>query len=150
MSEINPCPRCGALPCDWVDDPHAPSPQASLRAALEAMDDLASRIDADGTASQIGSAEEIRAIAAALSQPSPEPSEEEVELALAAFNTVINNPQVVPCKRCEGKGFHHGFGEDGNDPDWCSDCGGGGYDVPPGEEKRAMRAAISALHGTRP
>ena len=22
MAEINPCPRCGALPCDWVDDPH--------------------------------------------------------------------------------------------------------------------------------
>ena len=20
--EINPCPLCGALPCDWVDDPH--------------------------------------------------------------------------------------------------------------------------------
>jgi len=28
MSEdINPCPRCGALPCDWVDNPHStPAP----------------------------------------------------------------------------------------------------------------------------
>lgn len=32
------------------------------------------------------------------------------------------------CPRCEGKGFHHGFGEDGIDPDWCTHCGG------PGEE----------------
>lgn len=23
MSEQNPCPLCGALPCDWVDNPHA-------------------------------------------------------------------------------------------------------------------------------
>lgn len=22
MSEIEPCPACGALPCDWVDNPH--------------------------------------------------------------------------------------------------------------------------------
>lgn len=23
-SEIEPCPLCGALPCDWVNDPHKP------------------------------------------------------------------------------------------------------------------------------
>ena len=22
-AEPNPCPLCGALPCDWVDNPHA-------------------------------------------------------------------------------------------------------------------------------
>lgn len=22
MTEPNPCPLCGALPCDWVDNPH--------------------------------------------------------------------------------------------------------------------------------
>jgi hypothetical protein len=23
--EANPCPSCGALPCDWVNNPHPPS-----------------------------------------------------------------------------------------------------------------------------
>ena len=31
---------------------------------------------------------------------------------------------VVKCPRCEGRGYHWGFGEDGFDPDWCSECGG--------------------------
>lgn len=22
IEEVEPCPLCGALPCDWVDDPH--------------------------------------------------------------------------------------------------------------------------------
>ena len=22
MDDLKPCPLCGALPCDWVDDPH--------------------------------------------------------------------------------------------------------------------------------
>jgi len=22
IADANPCPLCGALPCDWVDDPH--------------------------------------------------------------------------------------------------------------------------------
>lgn len=30
------------------------------------------------------------------------------------------------CERCKGRGYHHGFGEDGHDPDWCIDCGGPG------------------------
>jgi len=30
------------------------------------------------------------------------------------------------CERCAGKGYHHGFGEDGVDPDWCDTCGGSG------------------------
>jgi hypothetical protein len=33
------------------------------------------------------------------------------------------------CKRCDGRGYHHGFGEHGHDPDWCSRCGGPGYDT---------------------
>lgn len=31
-----------------------------------------------------------------------------------------------PCPRCGGKGYHHGFGDDGIDPDWCTLCGGPG------------------------
>ena len=23
-TELEPCPACGALPCDWVNNPHAP------------------------------------------------------------------------------------------------------------------------------
>jgi len=30
------------------------------------------------------------------------------------------------CPRCKGKGYHHGFGEHGYDPDWCESCGGPG------------------------
>jgi hypothetical protein len=27
IEDIDPCPRCGALPCDWANDPHAtPAP----------------------------------------------------------------------------------------------------------------------------
>lgn len=34
---------------------------------------------------------------------------------------------LVQCPKCEGRGYHHGFGEFGRDPDWCADCGGPGY-----------------------
>lgn len=67
-----------------------------------------------------------------------------VAAAEAAFNASINNPQMVPCSKCEGRGFHHGFGEDGNDPDWCTECGGSQFNVVPGEETRAIEAAIAA------
>lgn len=36
------------------------------------------------------------------------------------------SPEWQACPRCEGRGFHHGFGEGGHDPDWCSECGGPG------------------------
>lgn len=29
MEDIEPCPRCGALPCDWVDNPHKPGANLS-------------------------------------------------------------------------------------------------------------------------
>lgn len=32
--------------------------------------------------------------------------------------------EMMPCKRCNGYGYHHGFGEHGHDPDWCETCGG--------------------------
>lgn len=34
------------------------------------------------------------------------------------------------CKRCMGRGYHHGFGENGHNPDWCSECGGQGIEHP--------------------
>lgn len=33
------------------------------------------------------------------------------------------------CKRCQGRGYHYGFGEHGHDPDWCLDCGGPGDEL---------------------
>ena len=36
MTEIEPCPKCGALPCDWTDNPHtAPSGDEVERVACE-------------------------------------------------------------------------------------------------------------------
>ena len=34
---------------------------------------------------------------------------------------------MVECPKCKGKGYHHGFGEHGHDPDWCLLCGGPGW-----------------------
>lgn len=36
--------------------------------------------------------------------------------------------ETVPCPRCNGVGYHHGFGEGGHDPDWCVNCGGCQYE----------------------
>ncbi len=72
-------------------------------------------------------------------------TDKEIRETLAAFNTAINEPVIDECLRCGGKGYHHGFGETGHDPDWCLDCGGGGYNVRPGEEERAMKAALETF-----
>jgi protein gp37 len=45
---------------------------------------------------------------------------------LGANSTENGQPTHAVCKRCEGRGYHHGFGEHGHDPDWCSECGGTG------------------------
>lgn len=67
-----------------------------------------------------------------------------LEAALAAFNSSINQPEMIPCPKCEGRGYHHGFGEDGASPDWCTDCGGNQFSVVPGEEQRAIASAVCA------
>lgn len=67
-----------------------------------------------------------------------------VDAAIEAENHAFDTVRMVKCKRCEGRGYHHGFGEDGADPDWCSDCGGGGYEAAEGEDTRPMREAIAA------
>lgn len=71
-------------------------------------------------------------------------TDKQVRDALTAFNKAVNEPVMLKCERCEGRGYHHGFGEDGHDPDWCEVCGGGQYIVAPGEEGRAMRLALEA------
>lgn len=69
---------------------------------------------------------------------------EMVERALSTFNDVINSPIMEPCSQCSGVGYH-GFGSD--QPDWCNHCGGNQYNIRPGEELRAMRAALTAALG---
>lgn len=36
--------------------------------------------------------------------------------------------EFVTCPRCNGKGYHHGFGERGWDPDWCERCDGSQFE----------------------
>lgn len=36
--------------------------------------------------------------------------------------------ETFVCRRCKGEGYHHGFGEHGRDPDWCSCCHGPGVE----------------------
>jgi hypothetical protein len=60
-----------------------------------------------------------------MSEPSQERSaalRERIERYLAW----CDSPEFEPCPRCDGKGYHHGFGEHGHDPDWCLSCGGPG------------------------
>lgn len=52
------------------------------------------------------------------------------EAGTAFFMKQAGALPCMPCRRCEGKGFHHGFGEGGHDPDWCDRCGGQGLEWP--------------------
>jgi hypothetical protein len=45
---------------------------------------------------------------------------------IARYFAWQDSPEFEPCPRCNGKGYHHGFGEGGVDPDWCERCGGPG------------------------
>lgn len=51
MTEIDPCPLCGALPCDWVDNPHvaeASQTIKSLTARAEAAEAEVQRLTYNG------------------------------------------------------------------------------------------------------
>jgi hypothetical protein len=65
--------------------------------------------------------------------------------ATAAYVAAIN--ETAPCKRCSSRGYHHGFGEHGHDPDWCDVCGGSGF-VPAYDEKSAMKIALETALST--
>lgn len=66
---------------------------------------------------------------------------EAIEAAQAAYHDAEINPVMKPCSRCEGRGYHHGFGEHGHDPDWCEICGGDA--VEPADPHQSLRAAIA-------
>lgn len=66
----------------------------------------------------------------------------DVEAVAEAYNKAEANPVMRPCSRCAGKGYHHGFGEYGLDPDWCETCGGGGVEL--ADKNQSIRAALAA------
>lgn len=68
-------------------------------------------------------------------------TDEMVQAAYNRFTAAIN--ECEPCDRCTGVGYHHGFGENGHDPEWCSQCGGGGF-LPTHDEMSAMKLALEA------
>ncbi len=71
------------------------------------------------------------------------------EMAAAAYNrflAAIND--TAPCARCSQRGYHHGFDEDGHDPDWCQTCGGSGF-VAANDEQSAMKLALEAALNTQ-
>lgn len=72
-------------------------------------------------------------------------TDEMTELAFKAFTDALNS--YGPCGRCEGRGYHHGFGDEGFDPDWCEVCGGAGF-APGHDDKSAMKLALAAAFAT--
>lgn len=52
--------------------------------------------------------------------------------------------ETVPCERCNGYGYHHGFGEHGHDPDWCVVCGGAQV-VPAHDAEKTPEILLAAL-----
>jgi hypothetical protein len=80
--------------------------------------------------------------------PAALPRAPEPDLLVLVESTAARlESEMVPCPRCTGKGYHHGFGEGGHDPDWCENCGG------PGEvgqdPKVILREAFEAVRATR-
>lgn len=69
-------------------------------------------------------------------------TDEMVEKAYATFCEALNS--TGPCEKCQGHGYHHGFGEGGHSPDWCVVCGGAGF-MPTADDKTAMRLALEAV-----
>lgn len=59
-------------------------------------------------------------------RPVPDAPREELVERIQQYLAWLESPEFIPCPRCQGKGYHHGFGERGADPDWCLDCGGPG------------------------
>lgn len=74
--------------------------------------------------------------------------EKALEAARLAYMHAEANPDMVRCANCSGHGYHHGFGENGADPDWCTHCGGSGYDLADGEQNRPLDEAIRAYLAT--
>jgi hypothetical protein len=69
-------------------------------------------------------------------------SDPDAAAALLVFQNACN--ETKPCQKCNGKGYHHGFGTDGHDPDWCEECGGCQF-VPAHTDEQAMGLALGKL-----
>ena len=66
-----------------------------------------------------------------------------VDVALAQWKA--DAVATKPCSRCDGKQYHHGFGEHGHDPDWCEKCGGAGFEEAYTDAQQMKRALEAAL-----
>lgn len=77
----------------------------------------------------------------AVAQESAAKRERAIAEAVRTFAVATN--ATVNCQKCEGRGYHHGFGDNGHDPDWCSECGGAQF-VGEFTEGQAMAVAIAA------
>ncbi len=62
MAEIEPCPLCGALPCDWADNPHVARPSPARDEVLEEAAKVVAQCNAEGPYEAIGAAARIRAL----------------------------------------------------------------------------------------
>jgi len=58
--ELESCPSCGALPCDWVDNPHASSPPSLHREPIEADREAAAEVFAKQFGKEAGGVFAIR------------------------------------------------------------------------------------------
>ncbi len=52
---------------------------------------------------------------------------------------------TADCDRCNGRGFHHGFGETGHDPDWCEVCGGAGLVPAAPDDRECWQRVLRAI-----
>lgn len=74
-------------------------------------------------------------------------TDDQVERAFKVF--CDSTKEMSPCRRCNGTGYHHGFGEDSHDPDWCEECGGSQY-IGARDDKESMRLALEAALEVKP
>lgn len=84
---------------------------------------------------------------AAMIAASPSPVEDEALVTELAAALDAAEAAIKPCPRCGGKGYHHGFGEDGHDPDWCADCGGSQFAMVCETTADRVRAILQHLNG---
>jgi hypothetical protein len=83
--ERESCPRCGALPCDWCEDPHKPSPDSTVEVG-ELVEAITNRRRAPpyahNTAFNAGLDAAVAIVTAHLATPSRPPVEREAVMVI--------------------------------------------------------------------
>ena len=166
MTEIEPCPKCGALPCDWTDNPHtAPSGDAERyrRTAIDVAASLAAAIslrEKGGKAAKKAAASDrmfdqmltdyrasLDRARAAISYRTPsaritgdKDRENPVEGAPTAPSGDVERAVMV-CPQCEGEGGYPDGMDEAACHTECTRCGSNGWIV--------NQAAIAAMRPAR-